>query len=212
MLESRGKNLLIQVILCHPRPGSFNHAVAERVLQALKSLGHAALFHDLYKEGFDPVLPAAELRRGTSFDETVLRHTGEIEAAEALVIVHPDWWSQPPALLKGWIDRVLRPGVAYEFEGPEFMKKDRKALLAGKKALVFCTTDRGQEEGPQDSGRLAGGPSLLEELWLEGVFRYCGIEEAACHILYDLRNLDRRRRLEWLVLVERTLTEWFPVG
>ncbi len=204
--------MLIQVILCHPHPGSFNQAVAERVLRTLKRLGHAALFHDLYKEGFDPVLPDAELSRGTSFDETVLRHIEEIEAAEGLVIIHPDWWSQPPALLKGWIDRVLRPGVAYEFEGPEFMKKEKKALLAGKKALVFCTTDKGQEEEPSKSGRLAGGPSLLEELWLEGVFRYCGIEEAACHILHDLRNLDRRRRLDWLSRVERTLAQWFPAG
>ena len=49
----------ILVVLAHPREGSFNHAIAETVIKSLRSLGHAVMFHDLYKEKFDPILPDA---------------------------------------------------------------------------------------------------------------------------------------------------------
>jgi putative NADPH-quinone reductase len=45
----------------------------------------------------------------------VQAHCGEIARAEGIIIVHPNWWGQPPAIMKGWIDRVFRPGVAYRF-------------------------------------------------------------------------------------------------
>ena len=52
--------MAVSVILCHPRPGSFNHAVASRVCGTLHSLGQACTFHDLYAERFAPVLPDKE--------------------------------------------------------------------------------------------------------------------------------------------------------
>lgn len=189
----------ILAILCHPQPGSYNHAVAERACRALEDSGHQVHFHDLYREAFNPILSAQEIQRRFSFDDQVLAYTQELTSSGGLLIVHPDWWSQPPALLKGWVDRVFRPGVAYEFEGEEFMRQRKIALLGGKRALVLITSDTPEE--PE--------PPLLKRLWLEGVFRYCAIEQAACHILHDFFNLNPQKRAQWLDFVTRVVWDCF---
>ena len=105
----------ISVILGHPKPGSFNHACAQNAVEALKTLGHQVAFHDLQAENFDPVMVTDEIPRGAKFPPQVERYAAEMDVAEGIVIVHPNWWSTPPAILKGWIDRVFRPGRAYNF-------------------------------------------------------------------------------------------------
>lgn len=91
------------------RAGSFNHALAGAAMQALHSNGHEVVFHDLYQERFDPVLPAEEIPRGAALDPVVKAHCDEITAADGIIIIHPNWWGQPPAILKGWADRIFRP-------------------------------------------------------------------------------------------------------
>jgi NAD(P)H dehydrogenase (quinone) len=100
----------ILVILAHPTCGSFNHAIAQTAITELKRNGHQVVFHDLYAEGFDPILPTAEIPKGAAIPQQVEKHCQEIARAEGILIVHPNWWGQPPAILKGWVDRVIRPG------------------------------------------------------------------------------------------------------
>jgi NAD(P)H dehydrogenase (quinone) len=191
--------MLILELLCNPRPASFNHAMAARARKLLLEAGHEVLFHDLYEEGFDPVLNAPELARGLSLDPLVQAHTRDLEAAEAVLIFHPDWWGGPPALLKGWVDRVLRQGVGYDLEGEEFSNKDWKPLLAGKRALVFATSDL--EEGES--------ASLIDAFWTRLVLGKCGME-AECHVLSKLRRLGPRERAAWMSGLEARLAEKFP--
>ncbi len=171
--------------------------MAERVREALAAAGHAVRFHDLYAERFDPVLTAGELRRGLSLEPLVLAHGNDLEACGGLVLVHPDWWGGPPALLKGWVDRVFRPGLAYEHEGEEFMAKRARGLLAGKRALVFATTD-----SP------AGAPAL-EAFWREGVFAFCGLERSRLHMLPGLREASSGERTAWLARAAQAAVDWF---
>jgi putative NADPH-quinone reductase len=105
----------ILVILGHPKKESFCHAIAGAVTSMLKERGHDVLFHDLYAEQFDPVLQHQEIPKGAAVEEAIRKHCDELATADGIVIIHPNWWGQPPAILKGWIDRVIRPGVAYEF-------------------------------------------------------------------------------------------------
>ena len=105
----------ISVILAHPDKKSFNHAIAAAAIETLKKNGHEVFFHDLYAEEFDPLLTSEEIPRDAALPVEVEKHCNEISAADGVVIVHPNWWGQPPAILKGWVDRVIRPGVAYEF-------------------------------------------------------------------------------------------------
>jgi len=131
----------ISVILAHPDEGSFNHAIAYTAVEQLKSNGHGVFFHDLYKENCDPVLKSEEIPRDASVPEPILGYCREIAEAQGIVIVHPNWWGQPPAILKGWIDRVMRPGVAYEFLEGDSGEGIPKGLLKAETAVVFNTSN-----------------------------------------------------------------------
>jgi len=185
------------VVLCHPHQTGFNQAVAEA---AVKILGadHAVDVLDLYREAFDPVLPAPELPRKFSFDETVLKYGELVKAASVFVFVHPDWWGGPPALLKGFIDRVFRPGIAYEFDGYEFLSKKKAELLSGRKALVFSTTDYPAPEGEDPS----------HVIWKKNVFAYCGIRDAQVHTFYDTYNSTFEARHEWIEDVPKKIASY----
>jgi NAD(P)H dehydrogenase (quinone) len=103
----------VSVILAHPQKGSFNHAIASTAVYQLERNGHEIRFHDLYEEKFDPILKGTEIPKNGDLPGSIAEHCREIAEAEGIVIVHPNWWGQPPAILKGWIDRVIRPEVAY---------------------------------------------------------------------------------------------------
>jgi len=105
----------ILLILAHPDPGSFNAAIAKRCHDTLVANGHTVFFHDLYAEKFNAVLPSHEIPRSVDLPGDIQQHCDEIAVADVIIIVHPNWWGQPPAILKGWINRVIRPGIAYEF-------------------------------------------------------------------------------------------------
>jgi putative NADPH-quinone reductase len=191
--------MTILEVLCNPRPGSFCQALAAGARDALTGLGHEVLMHDLYKEEFDPVMDASELARAFSLDPQVQVHCRELAACDGLVVIHPDWWGQPPAMLKGWVDRVFRQGVAYDLEGEDYSEKSWKPLLTGKKGLVFCTSDADEKAAPR----------TLETLWVQSVMGRCGMR-AACHVMRDLRRTDPAVRRAWQSFMVQTLAEWFP--
>lgn len=176
------------LLLAHPDERSLNHAVAETAAEAVRAAGVELFFHDLYAEGFEAVLSKEEMLRRFSFDEAVQRYAGELRRAQLLIVVHPDWWGQPPAVLKGWLDRVLRPGVAYDYRGEEFMEKHRVPLLTGMRALVFATSDAVRPPAA----------SPLERTWRENVFEFCGIGPSEITIFYEVRAASRRTRTHWL--------------
>ncbi len=171
--------------------------MAAAAQEFLQSLGHDVITHDLYKEGFDPVLGAPELARSFSLDELVQVHCRELSACDGLLIFHPDWWGQPPAVLKGWLDRVFRQGVAYDLGG-DAEEKDWIPLLKGKKGLVFCTSDAKD-----------GGPRTLEALWTDVILGRCGMK-AECHVIRNMRGSDPALRRAWLESMVETIWEWFP--
>ena len=70
----------VLVVLGHPRQGSFNHAIAEAAVDALRAAGHEVTFHDLYRERFDPVLPALEVRASADLPPVVAQHCRELAA------------------------------------------------------------------------------------------------------------------------------------
>jgi putative NADPH-quinone reductase len=184
----------VPIILAHPAQRSYNHALAERVSRSLEQMNHTGVLHDLYREGFDPVLTEEELARKFSFDPAVQGYTEELEGAGGLVFVHPDWWGQPPAMLKGWLDRVLRTGVAYEFEGSEFGRKEQVGLLGHLRVLVIVTTD--SHASGQD----------LQRLWEERVLPGCGITEGRVALygpMFDAAPGQRRRWLDDAATVVR---------
>lgn len=186
------------LLLAHPNERSLNHAVAQEAARAVREAGLELRYHDLYADGFGAVLSKEEMQRRFSFDEAVQTYAAELRQSALLIIVHPDWWGQPPAILKGWLDRVLRPGVAYDFQGPEFLEKTRVPLLTGLTGLVFATSD-----APRP---LTDAP--LERVWRENVFEFCGIAPYEITVFYDVRNSSRRTRKRWLASVGDTVARY----
>jgi len=108
------------VVHAHPVPESFGTALFRVVIEAARDAGHEVRPLDLHAEGFDPVMGEEERRGydegGPPTDPALLRHVDHLLWAEGIVFVYPTWWMGQPAILKGWLDRVWRPGVAFRLE------------------------------------------------------------------------------------------------
>lgn len=159
----------ILLVSAHPNSLSLNHRLGHRLQERFLEGGVEVEWTDLYRENFDPVLSGEEILRKGSFDPVVLRYTESLKNSKGLIIVHPDWWGLPPAILKGWVDRVLLPGVGYLYEEGSIIP-----LLQNLKGAVVVTRDN-------------PGSGLSGRFWLQEVFPLCGIEPACCHILEGLK-------------------------
>jgi NAD(P)H dehydrogenase (quinone) len=195
---------LLSVILAHPRHGSFNHAIAATARYALTAQGHDVWFHDLYQENFEPILLAPELEKEAFLPPLLEEHCREIAQADGIVIVHPNWWGQPPAILKGWVDRVLRPGVAYRFREGDSGEGVPEGLLQAKAAVVFTTSNTPQER------ELAVFGDPLETLWKNCIFGLCGVPLFVRKNFGVVVTSTPEQRQGWLDEVRETLCLFTP--
>jgi NAD(P)H dehydrogenase (quinone) len=99
--------MLALIIVANPGTASFSHAMADVARQVLADHDYDIAFHDLYAEQFDPVQPTGEMANTSSADSAIEQHCAELARADLILIFHPNWWGQPPAILKGWVDRVF---------------------------------------------------------------------------------------------------------
>jgi NAD(P)H dehydrogenase (quinone) len=189
----------IYVLIGHQRQGSFCHAIAAAAVEELKAAGHDVVYHDLYAEGFDPILPDEEIPKGSSLDPIVAQHCREVTAADGYLVVHPNWWAMPLAILKGWIDRVWRQGVIYRF-GPNGVE----SLVAGRRAVVFTTSNTPRD----DELRLFGDP--LENLWKVCIFQFVGINDFLRRNFESIIMSTPDQRQAWLDEVRTLVRERFP--
>ena len=194
----------ILIILAHPDKKSFNHAISNSVNEELIANGHEALFHDLYGDNFDPILPAKEISSSTSLPEDIDRHCHEIASADGIVIIHPNWWGQPPAILKGWIDRVIRPGVAYEFLEGDKGEGIPSGLLKGKSVVVFNTSNTPDQREKE----VFGDP--LELLWRNCIFDLCGVSKFYRRMFNVIVVSTDEQRKAWLKEVQEIIRKSFP--
>ena len=115
----------VLVVLAHPNPDSFSHAIVDRVVSTLANREHSVSVIDLYGLDYSPALTRAELSAyptsEPAIDTVVVEHTRLIQECSTIVFVYPTWWSSMPAILKGWIDRTMLPGIAFSVD-PQTLK------------------------------------------------------------------------------------------
>jgi NAD(P)H dehydrogenase (quinone) len=194
----------ILVILAHPDTGSFNFAIARRCAEKLSENGYRPIFHDLYREGFDPILPADEIPLEGRVDPVVEAHCRELAEVSGLIIVHPNWWGMPPAVLTGWVDRVIRPGTAYRFLEGDSGEGVPLGLLAEKTALVFNTANT----PPEREAAAFGDP--LDSIWRWCVFGLCGVTDYHRRTFSVVVTSTREEREGWLAEAAATVDRYFP--
>ena len=185
----------VLVVYCHPNPKSFTHAVMTAVSSGLRAGGASVEVVDLYAEGFDPALVVDETRRRRELDKVAEteRHRALLTWCDVLVFVYPMWWGGFPAMLKGFVDRVIVSGVAYTYEGRPENAVFPRGLLRGKTVHLFYTLDAPALVGLFDPGFVS--------VYL-AVFWYSGVRSVRRHFLARLKRTTPARREAWLREVE----------
>lgn len=125
------------VVFAHPVPESYNASIFKVVCDELKEKGHELQTLDLYEENFEPRMSEIERKNYMEKDNTstVDKYVKQLQWADALIMVYPTWWMGPPAILKGWLDRVWLPSVVADFGTNGVTPK----LTSLKKILVITT-------------------------------------------------------------------------
>ncbi|MFF7459720.1 NAD(P)H-dependent oxidoreductase [Kitasatospora sp. NPDC008115] len=183
----------VGVYLAHPRPGSFNHALFEAVVDELRGQGAEVVAHDLYAEGFSPLLTADETETVAASqaagDARLALHREEVATLDALVLVHPNWWGMPPAVLAGWVQRVMVPGVAYKLGTAD---GEPVGLLRAGRALVLNTSDTPEAREREEFG------DPLERIWAACVLPYVGVTDVRRRVFRTVTDSSDAERAHWL--------------
>lgn len=191
----------VLVLLAHPSGDSLNAAMAKAAADALRANGYGVWLHDLCAEGFDPVMPADEAAGQPSQDPLVLQYQEELKAADGIVVVHPNWWGQSPAVLTGWLDRVLREGIAYTLPKAG---EEHAPLLKAKAALVFNTSNT---PAPVEDA-VYGDP--LQRIWQNCVFGLLALPAFDRCLFRPVAGSAPEQRKQWLDEVAAMVSAYFP--
>jgi NAD(P)H dehydrogenase (quinone) len=177
------------ILLAHPNSGSFNHAVCKAFVGGLKQAGADYEINDLYASGFNPLLAGEDFNQfedGGVLPADILAEQAKVDRTDCLAMIYPVWWNEAPAILKGWFDRVLSKGWAYDISAEGAFK----SLLKLKRVVILNTADNPAELlediGLNDAARLTKA---------EGTFTFCGAAEIDHRILGEVSsNEDGRKR------------------
>jgi len=172
-METRGqppRRIKHAVILCHPDPNSFNAAVAKRYCTTVEAMGHEVSLRDLYRMRFDPVLKAEERPTASDFmlGGDVAEELAILSGAHIFVFVYPIWFGLPPAMLKGYVERVL--GAGFSFRSAH--DRTTHPFLTGRRLLSFSSSGTSrpwlEEQGAWTSLRTIFDDYLRRAFSLEG--------------------------------------------
>ena len=180
------------LVVANPSPDSFSHAMANVAADVLRARAYEVAWHDLYAEGFDPVQRTGEAENRSSSSDLVETHCRELTMTDLIIVCHPNWWGQPPAILKGWIDRVFRPGVAYDYPPDVGPGGIAVGLLSARCGIVFNTSNTPWER------ELAVFGNPLHELWRTCVFRFCGVAGFEQRVFGPMASSTAELRAAWL--------------
>jgi NAD(P)H dehydrogenase (quinone) len=192
----------IYIVFAHPSWNSFTYCVLQAFTAGLREAGHTFEIGDLYAIGFQTDMDLAQYKRETSFDPSlpvpadVELEQKKIDQADALAFVYPVWWSDCPAKLKGWFDRVWTLGYAYSYENGEHAASS----IRPTRALVICTAGHPVEH-LEEIGIAPGMRCVMLDDRLRGV----GIGDVRMEILGGMVNRDPTQR-------EKNLSQAYELG
>lgn len=181
------------IISAHPNPQSFNRALVEEVIKATRQAGGEAVVRDLYTLDFNPVLSWRELNASMEgiVPAEIKFEQKLITEADLITFIYPLWWMGFPAILKGYLDRVLSYGFAYQNENNISV-----GLLGHKKIQQFITMGNSIEKYQQ-----LGFDKALKSCLVDKLFNFCGITDIQHDIFGNIHLLDETDRQTILISV-----------
>lgn len=181
------------IISAHPNPQSFNRALVEEVIKATRQAGGETVVRDLYTLDFNPVLSWRELNASMEgiVPAEIKFEQKLITEADLITFIYPLWWMGFPAILKGYLDRVLSYGFAYQNENNISV-----GLLGNKKIQQFITMGNSIEKYQQ-----LGFDKALKSCLVDGLFNFCGITDIQHEIFGNIHLLDETDRQTILISI-----------
>jgi NAD(P)H dehydrogenase (quinone) len=200
----------VLIVNAHPEPASFNAALKDTAVATLRAQGHEVRVSDLYAMGWKAIVDAEDFS-GTradpqalhvdveqehqhelgAFPADVAAEQAKVEWCELLIFQFPVWWFSMPAILKGWVERVMARGFAYGTG-----RKHAKGMFLGRRAMICCTT--GTPAATYAPDGIEGG--ILNLLWPvnNGVFHYLGFTPLPPYVAFAPRQVTADQRQAYL--------------
>lgn len=156
------------IIFAHPGAESFTGSVAQAYAKACEAQGHATIMRDLYRMGFDPCLKAGELPFANPFcpEPDVMLERSLLKDCDVFAFVYPLWLNSPPAIIKGYLERVFGFGFAYGAGGHSY-----RPLLTGRKLISFSSSGA-PANWLKETGALGAVQTLFDAYFSE----LCGLK------------------------------------
>ena len=216
----------VLIIHAHPEPKSFNSALTKTATATLREAGHSVVVSDLYAMNWQPVSDRrnfssvadpdffkqqVEEQSATEYHgyaDDIQGELDKIQQADVLIFQFPLWWGAMPAIMKGWVDRVLALGVTYHY-GQWY----DEGLLKGKRAMISVTT--GGPEGMYEVDGLNGDVDKLLQPMQYNILRFVGLDVLPPFISWAPGSVDDAARKAQLAEYARrlaTLAECQPIS
>ncbi|OGT46099.1 MAG: hypothetical protein A3E83_08695 [Gammaproteobacteria bacterium RIFCSPHIGHO2_12_FULL_41_20] len=207
----------VLIVYAHLEPHSFNHALKEQAINVLQAARHEVRVSDLYAQSFNPVATWHDFERAAVIQprqygvmqreaylhhhvaEDIIAEQEKLSWCDLVIFQFPLWWFSAPAILKGWFDRVLMAGYAYDKE-----KWFATGLLTSRRAILSVTTQ--SPKSAYDASNMHG--DIKQILYpVHHTLRFVGIMPLSPFLAYGVMNMDTQERRQCLMDYQLHLSE-----
>lgn len=188
------------IVYYHPYNGSFCHAILEATKKGLTTAGFAIDVIDLQADQFDPVMSSADLLgfvKHQMIDEQAKQYAQRLQRATELVFIFPIWWELMPAMVKGFIDKVIFPGSTYEYA--KTITGMASSLPNLKQTTVITTMNT-----PKYIYQFVFG-NALKKAMISGTLRKTGLKKVKWLSLSGVKSQTQAKRENWLRMIEKRM-------
>lgn len=188
----------VVIVFNHPYEGSFCNAILQSVTNGLTKSNHQVDLIHLDKDNFNPVMTAADLkgfRDKKPVDPKVIQYNNTIKEADHLIFIFPIWWELMPAMTKGFIDKVIFPGIAYDYTNTSNTRM--KPLWNNLKSNTIITT----MNTPNWLYLLLFGNAIKKAVLL-GTFWKIGFKNRQWISFNQVKMVSDDKRKKWLKKLE----------
>lgn len=191
------------IVFNHPYEESYCNAILESVTKGLEKSTHEVDVINLDKDQFDPRMTSADLKafvEHTAVDPQVIDYQERIRTADHLIFIFPIWWDIMPATTKGFIDRVLSPGLAYDHHPRGF---GLVPLLKNLKSITIITT----MNKPAIMYSVLIG-NLIRKVMVKSVFKTMGYKNVSWISFTSVKRVSQEKRVKWLNELENKFSKF----
>lgn len=193
----------VVIVFNHPYEGSFGNAILNSVTKGLKGANHEVDLMYLDNDGFNPVMSKADLQAFVEHkpvDPQVIDYNKRLEQADHLIFIFPIWWDLMPAMTKGFLDRVLTPGVVYDHHPRGF---GLVPLLKNLRGVTIITT----MNKPKIMYSLLIG-NLIKKAMIKSVFKTMGYKNLKWLSYNMVKSVNQEKRVKWLTEIEKRVSKF----